>query len=221
MNNIIFHVGLHKTGTTFLQRNVFYNMKNINFFCTDGRQFTGVKDIDKNKINLISNEWYSGDPHVSKDFTRYKIGLDIATKYPDSKVIVVFREKNSWMKSLYSQYIKNGGTYNFERWKRDFFNEKYLDFKGYEKFLQKNFKKVLVLWFEDLRKNPDNFIKSICDFIGIKVPKYDNKIVGKGFSSRQLAFLRILNFFPIKLQKIYYRYDTKKTRKFFENKSKN
>ena len=220
MDNIVFHVGLHKTGTTFLQRNVFYNMKNVNFFCTDGRQFTGLNDIDKNKINLISNEWYSGDPHVSKEFSRYNIGKDIAKKYPDSKIIVIFREKNSWMKSLYSQYIKNGGTYNFEKWKSDFFNEKYLDYKEYENFLRDNFKTVLVLWFEDLRKNPDAFIKSICDFIGVEIPVYDNKVVGKRFSSKQLAILRILNFSPIKLQKIYYRFDTKKTRRFFENKSK-
>ena len=119
---IIFHIGLHKTGTTFLQRYVFPKLKNVNLFCTDGRPFNGIEDLEKDKINLISIENLSGSPFSSNEFTRYTIMEELAKLYPNAKIIVTFRNKNSWLKSLYSQYIKTGGTYTYPEWRKKIFN---------------------------------------------------------------------------------------------------
>ena len=56
--SMIVHVGLHKTGTTFLQREIFPKIKNVNY----NRDVFWVKNY-KNKINVISNEWLSGQPY--------------------------------------------------------------------------------------------------------------------------------------------------------------
>ncbi|RLF37311.1 MAG: hypothetical protein DRM99_00700 [Thermoplasmata archaeon] len=212
---IIFHIGLHKTGTTFLQRYVFPKLKNVNLFCTDGRPFNGIEDLEKDKINLISIENLSGSPFSSNEFTRYTIMEELAKLYPNAKIIVTFRNKNSWLKSLYSQYIKTGGTYTYPEWRKKIFNDKYLDFEEYEKLLKEKFKEVLVLKFEQLKSNPEEYIKKICDFIGVDVPDYEIKIVGKKFSDKQLEILRIMNHLPIKVVRIYYFFDTLRTKKFF------
>ena len=61
MNPVTFHIGLHKTGTTFLQQNVFPVIKGKHRYVyhkPSGELFNS----DEEAQTIVSCEWLSGDP---------------------------------------------------------------------------------------------------------------------------------------------------------------
>ena len=112
-NKIILHLGLHKTGTTYLQRRIF-NQKNINLITNPNYAITNWH-IEPNKINILSMEALSLSMPHSKEQKRTKCNreeiLDHLKKlFPDAKIILGIRNKQSWLKSCYNEYITIGGT---------------------------------------------------------------------------------------------------------------
>jgi len=194
MGKIIVHVGYPKTGSTFLQKDVFPKIKNVNFLTNDLNNFD-FKNVKKDKLNILSREGLFGLPHESDLKTGYQRINEIKKNFPDAHIILIIREKKPWIKSLYKQYITGGGKYNFKKWFLNNFDLGFLDYEKNIKYLEKNFKQVLVLKFENLKKDPDKFVKDICDFIGVEVPKYENKIRGKSPSKTTLTLIRFVNHF--------------------------
>lgn len=183
---IFIHIGLHKTGTSFLQKVIFPNLKGINYkiyYKPD------IFELQENKINLISCESLSGNPLSSVrfgDLDRKLLIYGLKKMYPNAAIIVGFRHKENWLKSLYANRIKQG---NYVRNFNDFydrFNKEYLDFEGYEKLIKSLFSNVYVYQFEDLKNNPTEFVQNICKFIGVPFPEYKNKIVNKAWKGWKL-----------------------------------
>ena len=198
MTDIIIHVGLHKTGTTFLQEEVFSRIKKVNY--------TGILRYDtkiyKDKINIISDEDLSIRPHLPvnhKDYLncnqRFVIAKRLHSIFPTAKIIIGIRNKDSWLRSVYSQYVKSGGIYNYDRFICESFDHRFLDFDSYIDYLNDLFNEVLVYRFEDLKQNPFNFVKNICDFIGLDTPRFENRIWEKRWSKRQIKLGLFLNHF--------------------------
>jgi hypothetical protein len=222
-NKIFVHVGLHKTGTTFLQEEIFSKLNNVNYIHqprtflqkdiysnipkvrvsffqpekTLGDTTEFEPSISSDKINIISRESLSGAPSVGyiDGDVRYTIADRIKKYYPDSKIIVGLREKKSWLNSSYGQYVKSGGTYSYNDWFEKVFDDKYLDFDGYINYLEKLFDDVYVYKLEELKSNPKGFVKKLCDFMEVDIPDYKIKIHNKGFNERQMRLARFLNRF--------------------------
>jgi hypothetical protein len=222
-NKIFIHVGLHKTGTTFLQREIFSKLKNVNYihpprtflqkdiytkipkvrvsFFTpektlgDRPEFKPI--ISSDKINIISRESLSGAPSVGyiDGDVRFTIADRIKKHYPNSKIIIGVREKKSWLFSSYGQYVRGGGTYSYDDWYNKIFDKKYLDFDTYLKYLKNLFNDVYVYKIEDLRSDPKEFVKNLCGFIGVDIPEYELKIHNKGFNEKQMKLARFINRF--------------------------
>ena len=76
------------------------------------------------------------------------------------------------MRSLYKTYVNMGGSMPYDKWRQYNFDERFLDFEGYIKYLRNLFDDVLVLKFHSLKDNPHGFIKNICDFMNVQVPNY-------------------------------------------------
>ncbi|MEF8847724.1 MAG: sulfotransferase domain-containing protein [Candidatus Thermoplasmatota archaeon] len=196
--DIVIHVGLHRTGTTFLQREVFPKMKNINFLPNiKNKSFMIYGKLSEDKTNVISDEHFSGHPFKPHRFEdRFTISRRLYNLYPNARIIVVFRNKKSWVRSLYNQYIKkvrkkNGLT--FDEWSEEVFDERSLCFEQYEKYLKKLFQNVLVLRYEELKDNPNCFVKKICKFIGTSVPAYNNIKINKGKNIETMNKIQILH----------------------------
>jgi hypothetical protein len=205
-NRIIFHIGLPKTGTTFLQNNVFPYFKDINYIdCINPKK--GYKEIhlnpfylkvDNEKINLISDEritslGYLNFPYIDI-FEKIRI---LSQVFPTAEIIFVNRDKNSLIKSLYKQYGKYGyGVLNFDDWYNSEFDLSLLIIDEYLKFINSLFDKVLILNYEDLFRNQEEFIMNICDFIGISFPEnYDKKSVHVSPSDSAInSIIKINNF---------------------------
>ena len=113
MPKIVIHVGLHKTGTSFLQAEIFPKIKNVNYI---GMLRYGSK-IYEDKLNIISDEELSVNPHLPPCHGNYfdsgqrnVIAERLQSIFPNAKIILGIRNKDTWLRSVYSQYVKGGGT---------------------------------------------------------------------------------------------------------------
>lgn len=191
---IFFHVGLHKTGTTFLQENIFSKFKKdeVNYIRYPSLDML----IDTKRINLVSEENLSGEPQVGiPAYIRFIIAYRLSLLFPSAKIIIGLRDRESWVKSLYSQYIRQGGTKDYKYWFENVFDRYNIDFKSYISFLESRFNTVFVYNFNDFCNNQEEVIRSICDFIGADVPIYDKKIKNMGLKPYQLKITRFFNMF--------------------------
>jgi len=183
---------MHKTATTFLQTEIFPNIKDVNFI----HKFELGSKLYKDKINIISNEGFSGKTyHPFTDAQeRYAKADRLKKMFPDAYVLIGTRNHLTWLPSLYSQYLKRGGILKFDKWKEEV-DPKYFDTDSYIKYLQNLFgtKKVYVYRFEELKENPHKFLLGICSFIGTDIPVYKNKVYQKGFTDGQKETMRRLN----------------------------
>jgi hypothetical protein len=193
-NDIIIHVGLPKTGTTFLQNGFFPKIKNAKVFGVGNIPFYPDTKLWENKINIISNERLFGEPNtpIEKEH-RNEIARRLHGAFPNAKIIVVFRERKSWTKSLYGEYVRNGGTEVYDIWYDKIFEHDSLDFESYEKCLRDLFDDVLVLQFEDLKTRPDYFVKKTCEFINVEVPEYENTMVNIRLDDKLIKRWRMMN----------------------------
>ncbi len=192
---IFYHVGLGKTGTTYLQYRVFPKFKGV--FYIQRTKYKKSFDIIKktnHKKYLVSNEF---DRQFPVEIKR------IASHFPEAKIIMVLRRHDSWLASQYRRWVKNGYPYSFEKfidldndqgeWKQ---NEAL--FYPYIEMIEKLFKeKPLVLLYDDLKKDPILFFKKIADFVGADFNPEDISLkrVHTSYNEKQLLFRRKWNRF--------------------------
>ncbi len=193
MNETVIHMGLHKAGSSFLQKNIFPKIKEIELF--DIGDFNFYTEFSKEKINLISAEGLSSRPFPKANRTDscFVIANRIAKVFPNAKIILILRKKEELLKSWYSEYIKHGGILNYEDWFESWNNYDVLRFEEYISELDRLFSSLLVLNFEDLKKNSDKFVNDICNYIGVESPKFSNKIVNKKLNEKTLKRWRKAN----------------------------
>jgi hypothetical protein len=199
VEKIILHVGLHKTGSTWLQKNLFPFLDGVNY--VDPSKFAKTYDflknikIDNNKINLISYEAFSGYSHNPLETyeTRLQIAKNLKRFYPDASIIICTRDKDDWLKSAYRQFSLSVWAYGWKQYV-SLFDKRMLDFDAYISFLKELFSDVYVCRFEDFKRSPDRFIHNMCSFIGVGVPKdRDFSVVNVGFPVRKLSLLILLD----------------------------
>lgn len=139
MAKIYIHIGLHKTGTTTLQKQLFPACEGLNYIqrpalrraiysvtTEDPVYFDKVKvrkellsQVTESRPNLISRECLSG----SLGAGIIKRGLDnrssilnnLQAAVPEANIILVIRRQDDFARSLYRQYLKLGGTERIEQ----------------------------------------------------------------------------------------------------------
>jgi len=185
--NIYIHVGLPKTATTFLQKNVFRHSEELHYV-------TKIPFSLKNQTMLISNEAISGSPQAGKSVERRnKIVKTLSQMYPKANIIVGIRDKQKWTKSLYKQYVKQGGIHNFDTWYNKIFDKRHLDFDEYLFFLESLFPEIYVYHFEEFKNNNQKALEKLCDFLKISVPDYDPEPMNVSLDENKLEHIRKLN----------------------------
>ncbi|WP_262386614.1 hypothetical protein ROLI_045370 (plasmid) [Roseobacter fucihabitans] len=134
----LLHVGLHKCGSTWLQKEVFnrpdYGISApwgpmshqavtefvaIDPLCFDPKaaraRFDEVRSDDTagNDVAVISHEALSSRPHHGKYYAP-DVAHRLARTFPEAKVFMMFREQSSIIYSLYGEHVRNGGQHSFE-----------------------------------------------------------------------------------------------------------
>ena len=130
MIDLVLHIGFHKTGTTWLQKEyfsntVFFNVLNNfaqpwndelmqNIITTDSYNYNidKVKEIIKNKskeslLNIITSERLSGHP-FSGAYDAKDIAYRLNQISDKARVIVTTREHKSFIISVYKQMLREG-----------------------------------------------------------------------------------------------------------------
>ncbi len=190
---VFFHVGLAKTGTTYLQYRFFPYLKGVNY----------IQRTSYRKAFDIIKKGRDGKYFVSNEFDQqfYREVEKIAREFPDAKLIVALRRHDSWLASQYKRWVKNG----FAGSVRDFLDiendegwwkiEDFLFWPRIE-YILKNFEhKPLVLLYDELRESPFSFFDRIAKFLGAEYDRDRISLepVHKSFEEKELRFRRWLN----------------------------
>ncbi len=189
MNNLYFHVGISKTGSTFLQHNVFPKLQGIHYFPTN--QFKKYKSLVQNSSDspiLLSREF---DRQMEREVKKW------ATDFPDTKSILVLRRQDGWIASQYRRFTKNGFGLTFKEfidiendkgyWERD-----NLNFYNYIEILERYFDhKPLVLMYDELRNSPEQFIQKLANYTNstVDINEMDLSSVHSSYNEKQLKVM--------------------------------
>ena len=219
----LFHIGYHKTATTWFQKKFYPLLKNYNqvdrskirdFFYENKYQ-----DFSSKKNQIFCDEELSGNIHNGA-----YLGLlseNIATKiskFENPKVIIFIRNQYDIIVSSYLQYIKEGGNYSFSRYiehkefdrsnRSSLFSFKHFDYKNlihkYQSLIGKE--NVYIYLFEDFITDQELFISSFIKDHNLEIDlnKVDFEKNNNSYSYVSLFFARIINSFSRK--NVLYKY---------------
>lgn len=192
----ILHAGLHKTGSTFLQRELFPIVEGVNYI-GDYNLRGGAVINDINKPILFSNEASCGYPYpVAKPFDSRRIETNINVLMPN-KIILVSREFYEWVLSLYFQTLNSGYSWDLDEYiKKN--KDGLLSWRNVEsqiKVLCNNLGiQYLILRYEDLQADHQKFCDEICAYIGCKsISTQNNSHNASLYGNKTIETYRFLN----------------------------
>lgn len=167
-NNIIVHIGLHKTGTTYIQNCIFPLFKEITTIRAWHSQ-RNIIDMNFKKKILITDEGISGDPWQGNYFNSFESNLlKIKKLYRDPKIIFGIRNQKDFLMSLYKQYLHQKGSksldYVFNEQNTGLIKQEDLYFLPRIKLLKSMFSNVFVYSQETLKNDLVNFTNKLSLF---------------------------------------------------------
>ena len=173
------HIGLIKTGSTYLQRTVFSRFGEI-----DGRRYISAT-VNIHQYNilskdyshiLISNENIAGHPLNYSDpvawHEQFKNSINnLKELYRDPYIIIGFREPAAMVQSVYKQSLNEWGIKSWKQYMKEA-DDSYLDqfeFSKYVKVLLDNFEKekLFIYNHQDLLNSPEDLIMRLNIFLDI------------------------------------------------------
>ena len=180
---VYIHIGMEKTGTTFLQHNLFPNLK-INLLKT----FLDLSEArGSNFPFLISNEGLCGPVYkkggMFSNFSRSV--LAIKDLFVSPNIILCFREPSDYLLSSYKQYLHEGGVLTFDRFfslqQSALVNRSDLFFSKYIQFLKSEFdpESLFVYNFDSFRMDPLKVIDAIIAFLNHDDIEFDIALTRK------------------------------------------
>lgn len=196
---MLFHLGHHKTGSTFLQRNVFeaaacfhrvpqreifhqfIHPHELEFDGEKGRAYVAQKQAEadgEGAVPVFSNERLSGCPH-SGAYDSIEVMRRILQCAPEAKILIFVREQKSMLLSMYSQYVRGFGCMPLEEYcrpsdvnhRKEMFKPVYLEFDRLVELYQAHFENVLVLPFELLKEDANSVLERLLLFCNIEGEK--------------------------------------------------
>lgn len=193
---VYFHVGLPKTASTFLQRNVFPYFKGIHFVKKHDFKYHDkiIASADEPVVLLSIELDLDGDSGFQKM-------AKVANDYQGSKPIIVFRQHGAWVGSKYKYYLRKHGTLSFEEYfnmdtDKGVLNDKNLQFFEKIRLLEKHYQqRPLVMFQEEFKNEPIKAIETIARFVQAEFNEQDVRIanVKKSYSEHSLYYVRKLN----------------------------
>ena len=195
---IFFHIGMGKTASTFLLYKIF-------------NKFQGIKYIHRIKYRNSKAIIEKGGHDrylVSSEFDRQMLreAKSFSSKFPWAKTIIILRRHDSWIASQYRRFVKNGLPLSFTeyidvRQNKGRWDKEELYFHKKIKILEEHFEsKPLVLFYDDLRADPQKFIERIAKFVGATFDLSDLDLAPKhtSYDLKQLRIMRVMGrFIPI------------------------
>ena len=130
---VVAHVGLHKTGTTWLETRLFPKVRNFRFlpstvirpalfdahaFAFEPRSARARLGLDEGANVLLSDKAFSGSLHSGGHLGA--LGLDRSLRLhatcPEAMIVIFIRNQLDAVVSAYRQYVLRGGTFSLHRY---------------------------------------------------------------------------------------------------------
>jgi len=207
------HIGLHKTGTSFIQSAILPKISSISLI-RGWYSHRALLSSDLQKQIVISDEAISGHPWNGNYYGEFKKNIcKIKKLYGNPKIIFGIRRQDKFLLSLYKQYLQEGGYKDMP----EFFNiedsgmvkHKDLMFEDRIQILKHEFKDVFIYSQETLKKNPGDFLDAFLSFLDVEeeipVEKIQRQEVNKGVKTElQVNTLKQFNKFNALLERSKY-----------------
>ncbi len=224
-HKVIIHPGFHKTGTTYLQYQIFNNgdyfhqlgyppeiteifEKPSEFKFSDKKALKSVEDkygFSDIKPNILSSETLCGNPFFGSREAKAMADRMYAT-FPSAKIFFTVRRQHEAARSMYKQYIKMGGINKaaafFERESPAQFHQfdwETLDYGLLIEYYAQLFgdDNILVLPQEALKKNAESFFDEMAQFIGMEInlDDFSTSVASPSPSMWQLKAFKLSNLF--------------------------
>ncbi|NND94081.1 MAG: hypothetical protein HKN45_04400 [Flavobacteriales bacterium] len=186
---IFFHIGLGKTGTTFLQYRAFPLFKNLEYI-----QRTRFRNAKKIISNSSSNRFFLS---YECDQQLERVATEWASAYPNTIPIIVFRRHDSWIASQFRRFVKNCHVKSFQELYdiekgTGLFKNRDLEFYPMIEMLEEKFdNEAMVFLYDDLRRNPEQFIANWAERMGstVDLSEIDFSRKHSSYSEKQLKGL--------------------------------
>ncbi len=216
----LIHVGMMKTGTTYMQtawmddEKYSISSQGSLSYLQEMRNFAVGKKLNKENMSvsfdlapkpkqkfILSNEGFStaylNEPEYQDKIPNFisQIALSLSGFNHSGNVLIVVRDPISWIRSIYNQSI-NQGSYGCAQ---DFVdNQKLLikhslDMKYIVSSYTKHFKNVVVLPFELFKKDKETFWKLVSEKFKIPVVTTELNIQNASFTDEEIFLLSKLN----------------------------
>ena len=213
--NVFFHIGLVKTGSTFIQSAVLDKVGDELCVIRPTSGLTNAAAFRGSNGILISNENLAGNPISQLNnnealFDEFRRCIDTSIAFFNSpKIIMGFRAPEKFVNSLYKQYLQERGT---KKW--DEFLSCYqsrigdLDFSRFIYYLRERFcESDLFLYSqEELRRSTPDVTNSLKAFIGVAAGPKGLDIgvteVNRSLPERYEPVIRFLNRQSWRLHKV-------------------
>jgi hypothetical protein len=168
---VYFHIGLHKTATTWLQRHLFPALPSVS--CTVTRRLAGVAEPSDGSTLIVSHEALSGTLSSEKQPGDNKKRLtetlsSIAAVSPGAPIIIGFREHRSWLTAAYAQKAKKQGVKG-ERYLATFSRDDLSWCRSLD-LIEEGKRPVFPFLYEELSHAPEALIGDLCRFLRTQVP---------------------------------------------------
>lgn len=187
---VYFHVGLGKVASTYLQYRFFPKLQGLQYIQrTQYRKSPEIIRKGNADQYLVSREFDRQLPEEVEWFTSH---------FPDAHPIILLRHHDQWIASQYRRYVKNGGHLLLKEFLDLHSNQgpwkiEEAQFFPYIQTLEKHFKKApLVLFYEDLKKDPQAFFDALASFMNATYEwnELDLSPFHASYSEKQLKFMR-------------------------------
>lgn len=221
---MIIHVGFPKSGTSYLQRQIYPQISEINYipheqcklifkelliendlhFNQDTTKNAISRHLVDNKANLFSFESLVGPMFFVSGANRRTIAMRLK-ELGFKKIIITIRNQYSTIESIYKQYIQQGGVLGFNDFvtgkKKTYFKVFKLNFLNYHSLInlyKQEFgsENVLILLQEELLLQPSSVMSQLTGFLEVRNSiEVQSKKENKSLSLSSLKVLRFLNHF--------------------------
>ena len=214
-----FHVGFHKTASTWFQEIGYKRHSDISLVngdCWDsvfynrfiGSDYASWRTLDETmvistetdgRLNGICDENLTG--HFWTGRNACKIAQNIYEYNPHSKVVFVVRDQVSMIDSLYFNYVRNGGFLTFKELVNDICFEGHLvrEKLEYHRLIELYLEyfgrdRVLVVPYEEFRLSPASFLARIAAFLDVQMfSSYETDLlINKKLARGERDVMRVL-----------------------------
>ena len=208
---IYYHVGLEKTGSTFLQNNVFPYFKGVTYL---------PKKNYKHFLNH-SPDYPAGNYLVTHELNvNFKKETRLFRQQVEGRVypVIFLRKQKDWLVSQYKRYLKNGHTstifhfFDPENPNSSELNADALDFFDKVVHLEKTFGvQPKIIFYRNFKEDAKSVVEDLAVYMSatIDINRINFRPQHTAYSVRQLKFYLWLtgklNYHPIKRKK-WFRY---------------